>query len=470
MKGIISYGAYIPYYRLQRKKIGEFLGSSVLGGEKAVAGYDEDSVSMGVEAARDCLKGIETDDLDAIFFATTSSPYKEKASAPIIGTALALKENIKSLEVSSSIRSGTSSIMLANPDEKTLIISSDCRTGGTGGQNEQVFGDGAACLLIGSGKNVIASIVEQTSFQKDVLTQWRGSDEDVTQNWEERLGQTVFQKQIEDDVIPFIKQHDIDVSALKKVIISGPGARTHSLCAKALSLEKQQIQDPLIDQVGAAGSAHASMMLISALQDAKPGDRIMVISFAEGLDLILFEVTEAIENLPERKGIRDHLNNKSNDISYSDYLKWRNLLKTEPARRPEKDRPSAPAVYRGHSQNIGLIGSKCRECGTPQFPKQRICVRCQAKDQMDDYRFVNQPAKITTYTLDYLSASPASPVLAAIIDFEGGGRILSEVTDCDPAKVEIGMEVEMTFRRLYTASGISNYFWKARPKWKKEVL
>ena len=95
MKGIISYGAYIPYNRLQRKKIGEFFGSRSSSGEKAVAGYDEDSVSMGVEAALDCLQNsASSNNVDAIYFATTSTPYKEKGSVATIAAALQFKEKM----------------------------------------------------------------------------------------------------------------------------------------------------------------------------------------------------------------------------------------------------------------------------------------------------------------------------------------------------------------------------------------
>ena len=94
----------------------------------------------------------------------------------------------------------------------------------------------------------------------------------------------------------------------------------------------------------------------------------------------------------------------------------------------------------------------------------------KTKDEMDDYCFVGQSAKVTTFTLDYLAASPSPPMLVAVVDFDAGGRIICEVTDCNPKEIEIGMNVEMTFRRLYEAGGISNYFWKARPIRQKESI
>ncbi len=252
------------------------------------------------------------------------------------------------------------------------------------------------------------------------------------------------------------------------MIISGPGTRAHTQAANALGFNKEQIENPLLDSVGATGNAHAPMMLVSALEKAQPGDRLLVLSFAEGLDFILFEVTEAITRFAERKGVKGQLDIKNDQVLYSDYLKWREIIKTEPPRRPDTDRPSAPALYRGYHQNLSFTGSKCRKCGTAQFPKQRICIQCQAKDEMDDYRFVGQSAKVMTYTEDHLAASISSPILAAVVDFDHGGRIFCEITDCSPEDIEIGMNVEMTFRRLFEAGGISNYYWKARPIRKKE--
>ena len=70
---------------------------------------------------------------------------------------------------------------------------------------------------------------------------------------------------------------------------------------------------------------------------------------------------------------------------------------------------------------------------------------------------------VATFTVDRLVYSPSPPVVFAVVDFDGGGRMPVELTDVDPSEVEIGTRVEMTFRRLFTADGLHNYFWKGRP-------
>lgn len=470
MKGIISYGAYIPYNRLQKKKINEFFGKSGGNGEKAVAGYDEDSVSMGVEAALDSLKGVDVKSIDSVYFATTSSPYKEKGSVATITEALNLKANVRGIETASSLRSGTSSMMAANFEERTLVIASDCRIGAPSGGNELLFGDGAAAFVLGSGDHVIAHLVDSGSLQGEVISSWRSQKDEFTQNWEERLGSTILTKQLKEEIPQFLEKNGRTTDSISKVIISAPYARAHIQSAKSLGFKNEQIQNPLLETVGNTGSAHAPMMLVSALENASPGDQILVIAFAEGLDFMLFEATDAITQLEKRKGVQGYLSVKNNELLYSDYLKWKEIIRTEPPRRPATDRPSAPALYRGYHQNLSFTGSKCRKCGTAQFPKQRVCTQCQAKDEMDHYPFVGQSAKVKTFTLDYLAASIAPPIIAAVIDFDEGGRIICEITDCDRNEMEIGMDVEMTFRRLFEAGGIHNYFWKARPIRKKESV
>ena len=87
-----------------------------------------------------------------------------------------------------------------------------------------------------------------------------------------------------------------------------------------------------------------------------------------------------------------------------------------------------------------------------------------ARDQTEPYPFADRRAKVATFTLDRLAISLNPPTVNVVVDYEGGGRFICEMTDCEPEKVAIGDEVEMTFRRMYTAGGVHNYFWKVRPK------
>jgi len=98
-----------------------------------------------------------------------------------------------------------------------------------------------------------------------------------------------------------------------------------------------------------------------------------------------------------------------------------------------------------------------------QYPPPRICVGCGAKDDFDNYKLSDKNATIFTFASDRLTPTKAPPAMSAFVEFEGGGRMICELTDCDPAEVKIGIPVEMTFRKLRQFPEIYDYFWKARP-------
>jgi uncharacterized OB-fold protein len=153
----------------------------------------------------------------------------------------------------------------------------------------------------------------------------------------------------------------------------------------------------------------------------------------------------------------------SRPVTYTSFLTWRNLLTREGPRRPDPDRPGAPNSFRAEDWKFGFSASRCEACGFRHLPPQRVCVSCHAVDKMSHERAADLRATIATYTVDRLAFSPAPPLVAAVIDFEGGGRFNAEMTDVDHEKLAIGDKVGMTFRRLYTTQNIHNYFWKARP-------
>jgi uncharacterized OB-fold protein len=140
-------------------------------------------------------------------------------------------------------------------------------------------------------------------------------------------------------------------------------------------------------------------------------------------------------------------------ITYGKYLAWRGLLPVEPPRRPEPARTSASAAGRSVDWKYGFVGS-VGDDGVVHLPPSA---------QDDSARpMADAIGTIVTFTIDKLAYSPSPPVVFAVVDFDGGGRVPIELTDIDPAELAIGGRVEMTFRKLFTADGIHNYFWKGR--------
>jgi hydroxymethylglutaryl-CoA synthase len=468
MAGIVSYGSYIPYRRLKRAAIAEMLGTPAGKGEKAIASFDEDSVSMAVEALRDALKSAPGMVPSTLLFATTTPPYAEKLSAAIVGAAARLPLEIRASDVTGSIRAGLTGILQAADAAKSnggyaAIAIADSRLGAPEGRTEQQGGDGAVAFVLGN-ENVVAEIEASVSLTREYLDTWRNPDERFGHSWEERFALTqayapLFGKVVAD----VLEKAKVKPGDLARVILDAPNPRAVDEFARAAKIDPSRLADSFALTVGQTGAAHAGLMLTSVLPSCKPGDRILMATVADGADAIVLRVTpqaaafrpvHSMGRLVESKG----------DVTYGNYLKWREILPTEPPRRPDPERPAAPPMMRSEKWKFGLIGSRCKACGTPQLPPQRVCVKCRKFDQMEPYEFADRTGRIATYAIDRLAYSLNPPTINVVIDFAGGGRFLCEMTDCDPGKVAIGDEVEMTFRRLYTADGVHNYFWKARPK------
>lgn len=260
-----------------------------------------------------------------------------------------------------------------------------------------------------------------------------------------------------------LKRSGIAATDLSKVIIDVPNPRAAAALIKALNIDPAKVEDTQAGEVGHTGTAHAGLMLASALDKAKPGQKILVVSVSDGVDAMIVETTSAIEAYRPATTVAQLIASKRNDLGYNRYLKWRGILDSEPPRRPDPSRPAGPPSFRGRDWKFRFIGSECTACGARHLPPQKVCIKCQAIEQMKDVPYAKERGTVATYTLDRLAYHLHPPMVMAMVDFSVGGRAELEITDCEPETVAIGNEVVMTFRRLFTADGVHNYFWKARP-------
>lgn len=477
MVGITSYGAYVPLYRLERMVIFSAIGwaapAAPQPGEKAVANYDEDSISMGVAAAVDCLNGFDREKIDGLYLATTTSPYKERQGAGIVATALDLRPDIRTADFTDSLKAGTIALNSAidaikgGSAKNVMLVASDCRLGAGAGLAEQAFGDGAAAFLLGD-EGVIASLEGSYSIAADLVDVWRSDVDTFVHTWEERfIRDEGYTKLIPEAASKLMAKYNLSPKDFAKVAFYGPDVRTHRTIARRMGVADEQIQEPLLTTIGNTGAAFSLMMLVAALEDAKPGDKILVISYGNGSDALYFQVTEEIEKARDRRAIKRHLASKKQLTSYEKYARFRNTLPIELTGRATLPVTSMSALWRERRGIISLVGSKCKRCGTPQYPAQRICANpdCKAIDEMEPYRFSDKKARLFTYTGDNLAFSADPPQVYGMVDFEGGGRSVFDVTDCVLEELSVDMPLEMSFRRLYRneAQGVSNYWWKAAP-------
>jgi len=484
MVGITSYGAYIPLHRLSRAELHRawggigMLGMSVPG-EKAVAGYDEDSITMAVEAVFDCMRDVDPKAVDGLFFASTTHPYNEKQSSAYISAVVDLGREIRAADFSGSLRAGTIAMasaadaIKAGSAKNIVVAAADTRLGAPSGLMEQSCGDGSAAFLLGD-KDVIASIEASYSICDEFAGVWRADVDTFVRSWEDRMVlDTGYSALLYDAISGLMNKCNLKPGDFAKAVYYSPlDVRAHNRLARNLGFDPAQVQDSMFMTVGNTGTALAMMMLVAALEEAKAGDKILFANYGNGADAFVLEVTDAIEKVRDRRGIKGHLESKRMVNNYETYLRWRNLIPMEPAQRPELAPASISAIRRSRKEILALYGVRCKKCGTPQYrapaaaggrTPSRICVICQAKDDFEDYKFADKKARIFSFTHDNLATTPDPPVTNTMLDFEGGGRGMFDFTDRDPDKVEVGMLAEMTFRKLFFDRGIHNYYWKARP-------
>ncbi|MDD5094637.1 MAG: 3-oxoacyl-[acyl-carrier-protein] synthase III C-terminal domain-containing protein [Dehalococcoidia bacterium] len=468
MIGIKSYGAYIPLHRLAQADIAKAYDRGGGVGELAVANFDEDTVTMGVEASVDCLKGMERSIVDTLFFATTSPPYREKQSAAIIAQALDLKRQLVANDLCDSLRSGNMALNLATglvasgKSKNALVVASEVRKGFPGSEYERVLGDAAGALLVGD-TDVIASLEAYYCIADEITDVWRMEGDPFVKSWEDRFVFTQgYNRNIKEAIVGLMKKQGLQQKDISKIVFYAPDARNHQAMAKGLGFDpKTQVQDGMFGTVGNTGAAATIFMMVAALESAKPGDMILLAGYGDGADAFLFKVTPEIEKCRGHRGVKGHINSKKALTSYNKMLRVREISPVEMARRPVEV-ASAPMMLRDRDMVSTMKGVKCKVCGRVQFPKQRVCYHCRTKDQFELYRLSDKTATVFTFCVDHLAATIDPPVIKAIVDFEGGGRTLVTIADRDVENVKIGTTVEMAFRRIHDAMGFRNYIWKSR--------
>jgi hydroxymethylglutaryl-CoA synthase len=403
-----------------------------------VAGYDEDSTTMGVEAARRALGHREVAPA-AVWFATAAPAYLDKTNATALHAALRLDPEVAAYDALGSVRSafGVLSAALSGA-APTLVVTADVRFGLPGSPEESTAGDGAAAVLVGDGRTapVLAEVIARTSLTEEFVDRWRQPSRPTSQLWEERFGETRYLPLARQALKSLLERAGLDAGDISALVVTGLHERACAAAAKQSGVAAERIVDRLGSVIGNVGVAQPLLLLASALESACPGDVVVVLGLADGADAIALRVTDAITTYRATPTIGAQIACGA-PISYGRFLTWRGLLAVEPPRRPEPARPSSSAAARNTEWKFGLVGP----AGV----------------------LAEQRGTVTTYTVDKLAYSPSPPVVFAVVDFDDGTRVPVELTDVDAEEVTIGTRVEMTFRRLFVADGIANYFWKARP-------
>ena len=477
MKGITAYGVYLPRLRLNRQAMVEanaWFDSSLKGlgkGERSICNWDEDTITMAVEAGIDCLSALQDKSLSGLNLASTTAPFVDRQNSVLVAEAMNLNSQIRTMDIGSSQRAATSALIAglesARPGNE-MIIASEHRRTKAGSRAEMLWGDGAAALTVGDDE-VIAQCLAVATNSVDFVDHYRGEGSDFDYDWEERwIRDEGWLKLVPDAVAAALQKAGVAASDVDHMIVPAHMRRVPESVAKRCGVNAEAVTDPLMHNVGQCGVAHPLLMLCSALANAEAGQIILVTGFGQGADALVFEVTAAIANTQPGLGVAGWLDKGVQESNYAKLLTYTGVVEREYGKRAELDRsPVLTAQYRNRRGVTGFVGGRCTRCGTVQFPKSNYCVNpnCGAKDTQEDHPMSGVQGVVKTWTADRLVFSMDPPAYFGLVEFEGGGRTMVDFTEVDPDTFDVGTATTMRFRVKFVDErrGMRQYFWKAAP-------
>lgn len=476
--GILSFGGYVPRRRLQRSAIfaanAWFAGGlkGLAKGERSVGDWDEDSITMAVEAGRDALTGIDRATVGSLSLASTTLPYVDRLNSGIVKEALTLPDAVGAFDVTGSQRAGVSALrdaLEAASGRKSphLCLAAEMRKTSPASDLELICGDAAAGLLVGTG-DVVAKFLGAYSLTLDFVDHYRATGMDYDYFYESRWireeGHDALSSRALKEGIAAL---GVDPSAIDRFLVPISAKGIAATLAKKAGIRDTAVADTLQGGLGEAGSAHGLVMLVAALEQAAPGEKILLLGFGQGVDLILLETTDALKKLASRNGIAGSLAKGVKDENYMRWLVHRGQVAVDKGMRAEQDQKQpSTSLWRHRKAVMGLVGGRCTKTGTVQFPKSDISVNPNdwALHTQEDYPLADVSARVLTVTADSLSYHPNPPLYYGMIDFDGGGRMTIEFADVSQ-EIEVGAEMRMVFRikAIDEVRGMVKYFWKAAP-------
>lgn len=480
---ILHCGVHIPRLRLPRALIVEALawlhaaGRAEAHGARAICNWDEDALTMAVEASRHCLvpgtNAAYGGDAKpaAVIFCSTTSPFADRDPAVLLAAAIDLPEECESLNIGGSLRAGTGGLISAArrlDGSSTLCVASDARQTRPGSVQEMAYGDGAVALLVGpESASTLATIIGARSVGTDFVDHYRmnGSEFDyaLEQRW---VRDEALMIRIPEVVADLLHGAGETADAIKHLILPAGGG-TASRVAQACGLTGARRDERVLTECGDAGAALPLLMLAGALETAQPGELIIVLGLGQGVDALLLRAGPGARR--ERGTLAQALSHRHEETSYVRYLSHRGLIDVDFGMRAERDQRTAHSVaYRKRAAITGFKGGCCERCGTVQFPQSRVCVNpdCRATDTQVAHRFADSTGRVKSFTEDWQAYAARPPYSYGNVEFKEGGNLLMEFTDIDAGQLKVNDVVRFVFRIKDEdrARGFRRYFWKATLK------
>jgi len=340
--GIVSYGTYIPIYRIKVEEIARIWGENaeaIKSGlgiyQKSVPDVDEDTATISVEAAREAVyrANINPKDIGAIYVGSESHPYAVKPTATIVGEALGVGNDFFSADLEFACKAGTAGMQMCVGFVKSgmikygLAIGSDTSQSKPGDALEYSAAAGGAAFIIG--KNPIAEIEETYSFTSDTPDFWRRELQPYPSHGGRFTGLPAYFRHVISAAQGLMDKMGLKASDFDYAVFHQPNAKFPVRAAKMLGFTNEQIkQGLLVPYIGNTYSGASILGFAAILDVAKPGDRILLVSFGSGAgsDAFSIVVTDAIEDFEKNPTVWEKVN-KGIFIDYGAYLKHRDKIR-----------------------------------------------------------------------------------------------------------------------------------------------
>jgi 3-hydroxy-3-methylglutaryl CoA synthase len=474
--GIKRFGAYLPRLRLERSAIAEATGwaagmrAGKAVGTRSYCAWDEDSITLAVAAARDCLTGQDRGAVTALTFASTTHPFADRCNAGVVAEALDLAESLHTADAAGHQRAGVDALLqaaraVAGGAHDVLVVAADCRQAKPGSEQESRYGHGAAAVLVGAGEDVAATLLGSASLRADFVDHYRSAGADFDYGYEERWIRDAGYLALVPRAIAQALSGTVSAAEVTHLVVQGPN-RFAVAVARAAGIRAEAVQADLYDQCGDIGVAHPLLLLGAVLERAEAGDTIVVAGFGQGCDVAVLRATGrgATAGLGCEGALAAGVGNRE----YLRLLSNSGVIEMDWGLRAERDNRSAqPAAWRRHRDVTAFVGGHCSACNTVQFPRARACVNpdCRAFDTQQPLPLAELAGEVKTYTEDWLAVTRSPPHVYGNVQLAVGGNVFIEFADTRPGEVAVGTPVRFAFRikDFDHVRDFRRYFWKAVP-------
>jgi len=469
--GIMSFGAYVPALRLDRKAILGAVGwaapnlRALASGERTVANWDEDSITMAVEAGLDCIRDTNLS-VGHVSMISTTFPFADRSNSGLIADALNLGTDIGTEDLGGSRRAATSALSRALKSRTSgLFVASDCREAKPASAQEMSYGHGSGAVLLGEGEP-IAEFLGSASEHEDLVDQYRSAGTDYDYSLEERwVREEGWLKIAPAAIANAATAADVQLSDIDHFVVHGGTGAMKGL-AKKLKVDLSRFEDNLASACGDTGAAHPFLMLASALEKAGTGETIMLVGFGQGVDAAVIKTTSQLVGFRAAKGLTKFMQRRRLTENYTFFLSLRERLALDFGLRAERDnRTALSAYYRKRRDVNSMIGGRCSKCNALQYPLRIVCVSCGASDSQSEETLSTKRGRVKSFTEDWLAYTPSPPCIYGNVEFDGGANVMLEFTDFESGSVSVGDEVRLVYRvkDRDDKRNFHRYFWKPAP-------